>query len=425
MKNVFTRTSEFAALLLIFLAMFVPTSYVPLKAAMLVLMCVGIISASVLNGNFWNKGTVISIVLVSSVGLLNSLHGSLSSNPGAIPTLTIWVAWPLVYLFATALLINNQSFRWIVRVLFLSMIAIVLYTMVYLGKMASIVPEWMYIELDMGQDINADFVEYALYNITSLMALIPFAATFAYIKNPVGAKNKIIIYVLLMVCFAVVVLSGRRALQINFFLVPIFTFVSISLLSKIDVGELVQILSYWSIKMVGVISIFLALATLYFGDFIDAIFTNVAAAYDLLDSGKESERVDQLYSLVEGWVSSPLRFFIGWGNGASADVIRSVETPWAYELTYVYLLFSTGLIGTLFYFGWFTWGLMRLRRVMLMRPDLLVYVAPLVSGVLGLCVAAVTNPYFGKFDYLWLVLLPHLLVGGVKYQAQIFKRSHV
>jgi hypothetical protein len=181
---------------------------------------------------------------------------------------------------------------------------------------------------------------------------------------------------------------------------------------------------YWFPKIF-VLGVFVAtLLAYYYLDFFDVLLTNAVNAYEIFGSNKEHERIEQFYSLIEGWASSGIHLLIGWGNGASADVIRSAEMPWAYELTYIYLLFSTGAIGVVFYFGWFAWGLVRLRRAMLSRPDLLLYVAPMVSGVIGLCIAAITNPYFAKFDYLWVVLLPHLLAGGVKYQSQVVRHSY-
>ncbi len=33
-------------------------------------------------------------------------------------------------------------------------------------------------------------------------------------------------------------------------------------------------------------------------------------------------------------------------------------------------------------------------------------------------IGAATNPYFGKFDYFWIIMLPHLLAGGVRFQPR-------
>jgi hypothetical protein len=132
------------------------------------------------------------------------------------------------------------------------------------------------------------------------------------------------------------------------------------------------------------------------------------------DNIAATERSEQFYSLIDDWLKSSVLF--GSGNGAVASVIRSYEMQWAYELTYVYLLFSTGIFGVVFYFSWYGYGLLRLRSAMLKRPDLIVYVAPMLTGSIIFCIASASNPYLGKFDYLWIVLLPFFISGWVTYQ---------
>ena len=104
------------------------------------------------------------------------------------------------------------------------------------------------------------------------------------------------------------------------------------------------------------------------------------------------------------------------GNGANIDMIRSDKFIWAYELTYVYLLFSTGIAGVLFYFSWFLWGLIRIKKELKNTSKVTSYIAPIVTGIFGIALASASNPYFTKFDYLWIIMLPHLIAGGLRYQ---------
>lgn len=41
---------------------------------------------------------------------------------------------------------------------------------------------------------------------------------------------------------------------------------------------------------------------------------------------------------------------------------------------------------------------------------------PRLMSVFGLGIGTATNPYFGKLDYLWIMMHPHLLAGGVRSQ---------
>ncbi|MFT6349724.1 MAG: hypothetical protein ACJAYB_002759 [Psychromonas sp.] len=56
-----------------------------------------------------------------------------------------------------------------------------------------------------------------------------------------------------------------------------------------------------------------------------------------------------------------------------------------------------------------------------MRPDLKIYVLPLMTGVFCFGIATASNPYFGKFDFLWIIMLPHLIAGGIKFQRVSIK----
>ncbi len=424
MKTLLVKASSSAALMLIFLAMFLPTAYVPIKAVFLIIMIGGVIVSGFLGYMVWNKETVFACFLLALVGLLNSLHGQVRGNLGAMPMLTVMVIWPLVYCTASALLNNKKSFYWVARVLFLSLGTIVIYMLLFLGNKVGVVPAWAYIELDMGQDISDLFVEFGLYNVTSLTFLIPFAATYTYLINPEGFKAKFIVYISFAVLAVIVVLSGRRALQILLLISPFITIFSILILqSRAKFFIIMRVVSYWMPKVLLMALLVIVAVGVFISEFAETVLSNFIYAYDIFDNDRESERTDQFYSLISGWVDSSVLF--GAGNGASTEVIRSTEMPWAYELTFIYLLFSTGVVGVIFYFGWFGWGLLRLKRALLVRPDLLIFIASFVSGVFGLSIAAISNPYFGKFDYLWIILLPHLVAGSVKYQSLEIASQHV
>ncbi len=421
MKTILFKISSSAALTLVFLAMFLPTAYIPLKAIILLLMTLGVIASGLLGGLAWNKDTIFSCFLLALVGLLNSFHGVMMGNLGAVPMLTVMVIWPVVYSLASALLNNSRAFHLLARTLFLSYVVIIIYTLIFVGNRVGFIPSWAYIDLDMGGDVNDLFTEYSLYNITSLTFLIPFAVTYTYLLRPVGFIARTFIIVSVFVSIALVILSGRRALQIILLISPFMTFFTIQLFKKqVRLKEMYGAMRYWVPKVLFVALILMGVAYIAIPDFLKTLLSNFEYAYDIIDNDKENERTDQFYSLINGWISSGVLF--GAGNGASVEVIRSEEMPWAYELTYVYLLFSTGIFGVLFYFAWFGWGLIRIVHETDSRPDLLIYLASFVSGVFGISIAAMSNPYISKFDYLWIIFLPHLLAGAVKYQGRGFGR---
>ena len=112
----------------------------------------------------------------------------------------------------------------------------------------------------------------------------------------------------------------------------------------------------------------------------------------------------ELLALIEGWSAQP---FLGSGHGAPAPgIIRSDTTPWAYELSYVSLLYHTGVIGTLLYSAGVAWiGYMSYRIARRGWSEAPAMVATLV-GTSSFLVANATNPYLEKYDYLWVIFLP-------------------
>ena len=86
--------------------------------------------------------------------------------------------------------------------------------------------------------------------------------------------------------------------------------------------------------------------------------------------------------------------------------IRSDVMPWAYELSYLALLYQTGLVGLGIYATGIAWiyfmGVKILRSGGMFAESML----PLLVGMTCFLVANATNPYLAKFDGLWIIFLP-------------------
>ena len=85
--------------------------------------------------------------------------------------------------------------------------------------------------------------------------------------------------------------------------------------------------------------------------------TNLLAEAFNLSSGTSEDvivRKAQYIAMMGEWANTP---FLGTGLGGVASYIRSSEQPWAYELSYVALLYHTGFIGLLIYSAGVIWTL--------------------------------------------------------------------
>lgn len=411
-----------STLFLVFMALFVPTSYVQIKASFLVLSCSIALIGLLQNKLFLNKESFYSVFVITTIALLYSLWGVYNSAAGAIRVLTVYYIWPWVYLLLSIYLTSEQALESLFKIMVLALIFVVFYSFLYLGYEAGIVPSFLYFELDQGQKIGfySGYVEYDLYSISSLLFLVPLAIHYFYLKIKIHDSKNIFSWVLLiLLSLLLVLLTGRRAVLLIFMLMPF-----LMLSSSIILGGIKNItlkmrqlytspLSYLLVSILFVVSFMLLNKT---GISLEKVWLMFSDGFNFESGKSTSERTLQFHSLINTWLNGSVLF--GAGNGSATDVVRSVEFSWAYELTYVYLLFSTGIVGVLFYCAWFGYGLLRLRIVLQKRPDLKIYVLPMVTGVFGLAIGAASNPYFGKFDYLWIIMLPHLLAGGLQYQRR-------
>lgn len=410
------RLASFCVLGLLFLSQFVPTAYVEIKAALLGLGLFFVFISMIKRQLFLLRWQVLGIAFLVTCGLLYSAYGLARNNPGAIRVLSVWFMWPLVYLAFSTLLRQPNAYLWMSKVLAVSLLMVVGYAFLYLGNEAGFVPGWLYIELDQGQIVGFydGFFEYNLYSISSLIFLLPFYTHYLLEKykrtGRVGWKP----LALVLAAFILSLMTGRRAMIATVLLLPLLIILSNSLLHN----NYKLRLKFSGFFVFIVFSIGFSALFFIFGFDYKAVAEMFIEGFDFSSfGGSASERTLQFNALVDGWLNSSILF--GAGNGAAAAISRSSEFPWAYELTYVYLLFSTGLVGILVYFGWYAYGLWRLRDAMRKRPDLIIYAAPMLTASVAFCIAASSNPYFGKFDYLWIVLLPFLVSGWAKFQGPV------
>ncbi len=418
-------------LALLCLALFLPTAYQLIKICILIIvvLCLGILL--IFSKVVWSGETVFACFLFALIGLFNSMHGAINDAPGAYRVLTVMSVWPLLYAFLSPMLNNKNSIVNLSTTFQLSLLIIIAYTFMFIGNAAGHIPDWLNIDFEENIGQGVAFydgrVRLSLFSVASLLFLIPFLMHHILLLER-QRKASVFHWTLLFTGFLLAVMTGRKGLQLAVIATPLVIYF-VNLLIVRERAHLQLIRHSFSRRrlIIGSIAVFISLLFAFdmFDIRIDELINYMLGGFDFDDAsnGDALARGDQYLSLMQEWKRGNVWF--GHGNGSHAAVLRDDQgMPWSYELTYIYLLFSTGLFGVLFYLLWFVWGLWRVRNAIAACPAMAIYIGPMITGTIGMMVGAASNPYFGKFDYLWIVFLPHLLAGAIRYQASDNRHSN-
>ncbi|MCF6236227.1 MAG: hypothetical protein L3J70_07630 [Gammaproteobacteria bacterium] len=398
------------AYILFFMMLFVPTTYQPIKAILLAIILMMICIALLRHGTVHLHMDILRWTLfMMCIGLVFIVVGVLNNAPGALRVSTVYVLWPFVYMLLIAGISSKKIIDGLFKVMVFSMIIISLYTILFLLHAIGWLPEFLYLKLDMGQAIGIykGYIEYRLYNISSLNFLVPFLIAMVLIW-PVNKDTSVFRLWLWIACFlgiVIAILSGRRAVWLILAISPLIVIIARMFMAR--QFRVATSRKFWRLvtglsMMVGTLFFF---GTLVAGLDVVMIWGQLVAGFKFSGGGVgESLRAEQFFALLDAWQKNP---FFGAGHGASASAsIRSIDMPWAYELSYVALLFQTGLIGFLFYSVGVIWIFWMSLKIMHSDHWLNVYMLPVFVGTVCFLIANATNPYLAKFDYIWVIFLP-------------------
>ena len=408
-------------------SMFFPATHQFLKLPLFGLAAYSAICFILCSGNrlFLHRATVLWILFYASVGVIWIELGVLNRTPGAIPVATIYLIWPLAYLFFINQLNGLDQFNRLAVVFFvvtaLGIVADVGYVLERLG----FVPGALFELLESnnrfgftpaGPSYSSNRVGLNLFTIPFLISLL------MYRRVPgEGGDRSLVLWGLLIPLLVLTLISQRRAIYLVVFLSPFTALLLHGLLPRrVDERSRTPQLIVPALVFV------LLLASLAFAGFFEA-FNWDALRQDFVDAFNlegtaaggnfaENARAFQLTALLEGWSQTP---WIGAGHGANVELLRSGEMPWAYELTYVALLYQTGIIGFLAYFAGVAWIILHLVQIMRSAPRYRMYAYALLNGLIGFLIGSATNPYLLSFDFLWTIFIPAALVNLYLYERDL------
>lgn len=348
-------------------------------------------------------------LLTMLVGICGVAWGVINSAPGALRITSVYLIWPALYLLYIGLAHNPRVIRAMESAL---LIGITLATLMALTVMIAGILGYGWVIYPLLEFQGAafgnyeGFIEFRTYGLTTVIYGFPFVLSMILVRrDELRGLRKVGIYLLLFAVVLTILGSGRRAFWLVMLITPfiIAPFLQMSA-CRLKAGPLASLgLKSVVLAVVTIVGVITALG-------LDAVA--LVAQFVSAFQGQEASsglRYLQAHSLWEAFTNSPL---IGHGLGSAVDVIRSDDMPWAYELSYLALLMNVGIIGFLVYsfsVAWVAFKGMQLSRKNCEFARLFV---PLLSALCAFLIMNATNPYLGKFDYLWVIFLPIALINA-------------
>jgi O-antigen ligase len=345
------------------------------------------------------------------LGLIFTFYGFLTDAPGTWYLAAIYVAFPVVYLTFVSGITSFELIRKIESAIVVAGIAFSFYVIIYAAWALKRFPDSLFFKLDAQQNIGIahGWIQMRLYAISGLVFFIPYvvAALCVFPNSALPVVRRRGLWVGLFVGFVAAVLSGRKALLIAITISPVLALVFRQFLPEsVRRGSTRRV---WGVMAI------LAVAVVGGGGFLQAtgrfdfsqIFDVIAAGFKFSNDADANERSKQFLALLGEWAERPL---FGWGWGQGARAISRSARPWEYELQYVLLLFSTGLIGAIAYISGVVWIFVTGLRLIRSGEKGADHMVPFLVGLACILLANATNPYLPAFGNLWMLFLPISLI---------------
>ncbi len=400
-----------------FLMLVLPTTYQLQRGVLLAVLLLNGVVYALLRGWSLDVRLIFWAFITLTASLFFMLLGAFNDGPGALRVGTVNVLWPILYLFFVGILCRPEKIKpFYCVILFAVIVSAVMGIMVVSERMFGInlFMASIFEELDAGVGLYEGYVEYRLDNMTTVIYGFPFLLATVLLpkdRSPFKGRWRIAAVLGLCLCIVILLVSGRR----GFWLIAGFSPLVVWILMASARIKTFSLSRFFSVFL---LCSFLVAISTFLGVDLQKVWQQFLRAFDFSDVSNMSAylRREQFFVLLEGWFDSPL---IGHGHGTSASgSLRSVEQPWAYELSYMSLLFHTGAIGMLIYSSSVGWVFWKSIQVMRATPESVTLVLPALSGLTCFLIANATNPYLGKFDYLWVLFLPIGILNAYLLKSQ-------
>jgi len=358
---------------------------------------------------------IIWFAVLLSYGIIWSFIGELNSNPGVSDLFRLNVIWVVLYALYVFYIDTTDKFKSLVKTMVWATIAISLYNIAIALSAIDIIPNvnsFLAVDDELTNTIGfyQNFITLQSNNIGSLVFLAPFVLAL-YVTNSsyFFGLSKRILAVSVLLAIITVLISGRRALWLEMIVTPFLLFLfNLHNVDKSSIKPTRSIIKFYLVTFLLLIATGLLL-TNYFGWDVNLFKDRFTNAFE------SGVRQEQAAALFKGFIESPL---IGSGFGIGVeDVVRSYERPWTYELTYMLMLYNTGILGSTLYI--ICCGIIYLCLIRFIKNGLHdnAITSSLLNAFTCFIIANSTNPYFGTYDYMWMLYFPMAYINVVQTES--------
>lgn len=327
---------------------------------------------------------------------------------------TVYIVWPILYLYFIGLSDKIESILPFLKIIIIGGLASAGLIIIFIFNNFFGFPiDVSYIakSQDFGVYWEGGATELNSMNLATVFYSFIFALTLFFLPekyNMLRINNNLIKFSLI-VTLILLFISARRAFWVVCALSPVI----VLLLLKI-IGISLR-LKRFLFPFLFFITIALSVLT-YMSIDNDNLIAEFNSSFEFDNPGAESNylRKEQFNALINGWEDN---WLIGAGLGASAKgSIRDDNATWAYELSYIALLFHTGLVGIIVYGFSILWILCESIIICRKKKQYVSYLLPQITALICFLLVNASNPYLSKFDYLWTIFLPLATLNAIKLE---------
>lgn len=417
LKRILAKSLWLGGGCLFFLMLTSPFQFYSLKILILLFLILTTLLKIFKSGRIKVAKSVFSwFVALISFGIFFSLLAFTikNNNPTYIlKSIPVNVVWPICYFFLLPFLSVDRNILLVHRVIIMSTIYISLYlifaALSYLGILP-ISPSVFSAANPVIGKYDAS-IQLFLPSTTSLLFLVPFLITYLLLQIFKEENVKVFwVIAALLLSIMAVIITARRALILNLLLAPVLIYFFLRIanfrLSKSVKTGLFKLFGMFLISLTFGIFILVKYDFLNLSPLIE-LFAKGFDMSNTSDDEGSSIRGLQSSGLIRSWMDYPI---LGSGLGSASEyVIRSEATPWVYELSYLTLLFQTGIVGFIIYMSLLYWIFYK-GLVLIKSNDKFIFLLPSLVGSFCFLLGNASNPYLIAFDHMWAIFLPMGLI---------------